>query len=291
MLLGQRPSPGRNSAGDDIARDRRDGSRAASANTPVTPQVVAMWLCFKDDAPGKIKSYRSPLMPRHRQSAKPEDPAGVRRLCAHEPAKQIGHGRDMPLPAASRQHPAAVEFGRDRPKASRSAGPDVRDHRRQVLRMALGVLRDDARSDAPPLPARRIAAMPLGLPSFTPRAFATASASLVRFEIASRSCCATRAMIPTVRSFASGISTAANLEGGIPGQPIELGDHQRRPVTFARCSAFRAPAGRGSFRFDLGETRDQRARSGRRSRRSPAAAPRSRARSRLGGTSTPAHSR
>ena len=66
-----------------------------------------------------------------------------------------------------------------------------------------------ALSGAPPLPARLSAAAPLGLPSFTPRLLATASASFVRFEIASRSCCATSAMIPTVRSFASGRSTAA----------------------------------------------------------------------------------
>jgi hypothetical protein len=37
----------------------------------------------------------------------------------------------------------------------------------------------------------------------------TASASLVRREIASRSAWATSAMMPTVRSFASGRSTAA----------------------------------------------------------------------------------
>jgi hypothetical protein len=55
--------------------------------------------------------------------------------------------------------------------------------------MAIGVAPE--RSDAPPFPARRSAAAPFGLPSLTPRAFATASASFVRFEIASRSCCAT----------------------------------------------------------------------------------------------------
>jgi hypothetical protein len=39
-----------------------------------------------------------------------------------------------------------------------------------------------------------------GLPSFTPRAFAAASASFVRREIASRSCCATNAMMSTARN-------------------------------------------------------------------------------------------
>ena len=42
------------------------------------------------------------------------------------------------------------------------------------------------------------------------RALAAASASLVRLEIASRSCSATSAMMPTVRSFASGMSAATN---------------------------------------------------------------------------------
>ena len=67
-----------------------------------------------------------------------------------------------------------------------------------------------SRSARPPFPARLSAAAPLGLPSFTPRAFAAASASFVRREIASRSCWATSAMMPTVRSLASGMSTARN---------------------------------------------------------------------------------
>gem|GEM_PF-6525963 len=48
-----------------------------------------------------------------------------------------------------------------------------------------------ARSASPPFPARLSAAAPFGLPSLTPRAFATASASFVRREIASRSAWAT----------------------------------------------------------------------------------------------------
>jgi hypothetical protein len=63
-----------------------------------------------------------------------------------------------------------------------------------------------ARGAAPPFPGRLSAAAPFGLPSFTPRALAAARTSRVRFEIASRSACATSAMIPTVRSFASGMS-------------------------------------------------------------------------------------
>ncbi len=55
--------------------------------------------------------------------------------------------------------------------------------------------------------ASKSAAAPLGWPSFTPRLLATLSASLVRLEIASRSCCDTSAMMPSVRSFPSGKST------------------------------------------------------------------------------------
>ena len=80
--------------------------------------------------------------------------------------------------------------------------------------MPFGVPRDGGpKGVAPALAARppgRIASMPFGLPSLTPRVFATASASFVRREIASCSCFATSAMMPTVQSFASGRSTAAS---------------------------------------------------------------------------------
>ena len=46
----------------------------------------------------------------------------------------------------------------------------------------------------------------IGVAQLPPRLLATLSASLVRLEIASRSCCAASAMIPIVRSFASGRS-------------------------------------------------------------------------------------
>ncbi len=66
------------------------------------------------------------------------------------------------------------------------------------------------RRGAPPLPACLSGSEPWGCLSFIPRLRATLSASLVRLEIASRSSCATSAMMPTVRSFASGKSTAEN---------------------------------------------------------------------------------
>ena len=69
-----------------------------------------------------------------------------------------------------------------------------------------------ALSGAPPLPARLSAAAPLGSPSRTRRLLATASASLVRFEIASRSCCATSVVIP-----AEGVTRAR--AGSTPAAP------------------------------------------------------------------------
>jgi hypothetical protein len=69
---------------------------------------------------------------------------------------------------------------------------------------------DTAAPNAVPFfPARRRLVDPFGLPYFTPRAFATARAFFVLREIASRSAWATRAMMPTLRSFA-GMSTATN---------------------------------------------------------------------------------
>jgi hypothetical protein len=59
-------------------------------------------------------------------------------------------------------------------------------------------------------PSLRSAPFPLHPPSFVPRAFAAARASVVRFEMAFRSAWATAAMIWIVSSFASGRSAATN---------------------------------------------------------------------------------
>ena len=113
-----------------------------------------------------------------------------------------------------------------------------------------------ALSASPPFPARRRLSAPFGLPSFTPRALATAGASFVRPEIASRSACATSAMIPTVRSFASGMSTAtkrtplsrrAKRNAAFRLSWSSLTITSVAPVTFARCSAL-ASSGRSAFR-------------------------------------------
>jgi hypothetical protein len=79
-------------------------------------------------------------------------------------------------------------------------------NRRQCPREGIGVLGDRGPQGA----AIPSATALFGLPSFTPRAFAAASASFVRRKMASRSCWATSAMIPMVRSFASGMSQARN---------------------------------------------------------------------------------
>ena len=80
-----------------------------------------------------------------------------------------------------------------------------------------------ARSATPPFPARRRHSAPVGFPSFTPRALATASATFVRREIASRSAWATSAMVPTVWSLASGMSTATNRTPTVPRDEMDFG--------------------------------------------------------------------
>jgi hypothetical protein len=105
----------------------------------------------------------------------------------------------VPPSIAAGQHVTVVELGGDRPQAGRAAGVEVGNHRREITGMPVRVGRHDRPEGHSALPARLSAAAPLGLPSRTPRPLATASASLVRLEIASRSTWATSAMMPTVR--------------------------------------------------------------------------------------------
>ena len=63
----------------------------------------------------------------------------------------------------------------------------VRDHGREVLRVSIGIPHNGRPERPSALSARLSAAAPFGLPSLTPRLRASASASLARFEIASRS--------------------------------------------------------------------------------------------------------
>ena len=90
-------------------------------------------------------------------------------------SKQVHHGRDVPAPAApgGRVHARPRSPGgwsRRPPRMSSTTGA-----RSRACRSALRPIA--ALSGAPPLPARRIASMPLGLPSLTPRAFATANST------------------------------------------------------------------------------------------------------------------
>lgn len=94
---------------------------------------------------------------------------------------------------------------------SQARRPDARDDRCQSLVTCFAFAMTVARKAAPPFPALLRLSAPLGLPSFTPRAFTDASATFVDCEIASGFACATCAMMPTVRSFASGMSTATKV--------------------------------------------------------------------------------
>ena len=136
------------------------------------------------------------------------------------------------------------------PQAGRAARPDVLNDRREIPGVPTGLGPIAALSGA--TPARLGAAAPLGLPSRTPRLLATASASLVRLtEIASRSCCATSAMMPTVRSMASGRSQQDHPQSG--GRSGGRGSDSRPswrssavPVTLARWSTL-ASCGRSGY--------------------------------------------
>ena len=93
-----------------------------------------------------------------------------------------------------------------------------------------------ARSAAPPFPARRRLSAPFGLPSFTPRAFATARASFVRLEIASRSASASHdphGQVIRLRHV-DGHELHLTVPQGeekrrVPAQSIQIGNHQGRP--------------------------------------------------------------
>lgn len=117
------------------------------------------------------------------------------------------------------------------------------------------------RSATSPFSARRTFCPPDGSPDFTPLAFATATASLVRREVAYRSAWATRAMIPTVRSFSTGMSTATNRtplsrraskNAAFRDGRSSFAMTSVAPVTLARCSAL-ANSGRSDPRRGSGD--------------------------------------
>jgi hypothetical protein len=105
--------------------------------------------------------------------------------------QQVHGVGDVPLPAAASQDASVVHLARNGPQACRAARADVIDHRAQVLGVSVGVARDglSERRTAPSSPPEGRSAV--RLPSFTPRALAATSASLVRRGLASRFCSAT----------------------------------------------------------------------------------------------------
>ena len=72
-----------------------------------------------------------------------------------KPLQQVHHRRHVPSASPTGQHAAVVELAGDRPQAGRAAGTDVRDHRREVPRMLVGISYDSR--------AERLSA-PAGLP-------------------------------------------------------------------------------------------------------------------------------
>lgn len=101
-----------------------------------------------------------------------------------------------------------------------------------------------ARRAAPPFPPRLRLSAPFGLPSFTPRALATASASFVRREFSSRSVSATSAMNPDGQ-----VIRLRHVHGNEPQSAVAPSQEERRdsrsrlaitsvaPLTSTRCSA------------------------------------------------------
>ena len=243
---------------------------------------------------GKITSPR-PRAAQPRRSPRPRPATlpgtGACRLPEPEPIEQVRHSGDVPATAAPRQHAAGVQLAGDRPKAFRAARPDVLDHRREVPRMALSVPGDgrSKRRSTFACPAQGRGAIWI----------AELHAPCLRHRQ-----CLLRPLRDRLalllghqrhdadgRSFASGRSTAANFtplsrsvsrKAALRDSRSSLAITKVAPVTFARCSALpKLRPVRVLPALDLGEAADQRGPPLRRERRrSPAAAPRCRARSR-----------
>lgn len=166
--------------------------------------------------------------------------AGTGACCLRcpEPVEQVRHRRNVPPPAPTRQHSAAVQLLCDRSEAGCATRPDVRDHRSEVASVSIGVASNRflERHPAPASPPEGRG--PIGIAELHPAAPGDARRPLVRREIASRLACATSAMMPTVRSFASSRSTAANR--------TPLSRKVSRKAAFATAGrAWRSPASPG----------------------------------------------
>lgn len=162
----------------------------------------------------------------------------------------IFHSRRIPFAAPRSFDSPRVQFCRDLAKGC-APRPDLLDHWQHVLSMG----------QRPRLVhrcalARRLTLFrsPLrdGPASLTPRAFAAASAALVRSEIARPSCSATATMMCSTKRFASGISAAETskplsrrfaMKATLRARRSSLAMSNTAPARFASASA-RASSGR-----------------------------------------------
>lgn len=139
------------------------------------------------------------------------------------------HTLDAPLPTPSRQHPAQRQGFGYLAQAGGTRSPNIRYHVSQIQRMCVRIAHDRRSDRHTVLPARLSATTPLGLPSFTLRASATATAYWVSLEIAFRTACATGAKMPTVRSLGLACKVVIAV-----GNPASLG--KRRAHLYAEPS-------------------------------------------------------
>ena len=124
---------------------------------------------------------------------------------SHQPL----HLRSTPLTASRGRQPAFVQACGQLSERLSACGEELSDDGREIRgACAAFALRARALAVVPRSLARRVKCA--GAPRTTPRRFAAASAALVRAEIASASCSATIARMPTVRRLAPGKSAATN---------------------------------------------------------------------------------
>ena len=135
------------------------------------------------------------------------------------------------------------------PQAGRAAGPDVLDHRREVPACRSALRAMAALSGAPPLPARLSAAAPWGCPaaprgSLPPPGLLGPPGDRLALGLGDQRHDADRQIV-RFRQVDPGEPHPAiaqrQQEGGIPRQPVELGDHQRRPGDLGEVQRLTGP--------------------------------------------------
>ena len=179
----------------------------------------------------EVPRQHPPLAARSAADRRPRSPpAAGRSTAAARPAAPPGAAaRSAPIPDPSRRLHSSRSGAHSRrgwPPSTPSDPPSslARNNGESGRRRSLNLpqpLLGQALSGAPPLPA--LPRLHLGLPNRTPRLLATLSASLVRLEIASRSCCATSAMIPTVRYLPPAGSHRREPHGAAPSESRKAG--------------------------------------------------------------------